>query len=326
MGIAYHTATALGIIFEGILYGAYMVLFIQYIDLWRRNNRVVDRPLALAQILLFGLCTLCFCFDAPVAYLRVVGDGDTSDQLDVGSLVIFDVIDFLAQMILLYRCWIIWGRRLIVVAIPGFLALVSLAGGFALAGLENSPLWDTDPDKTGFFYQTIGIMTYTISLAVNALATSLIVTKILLTSREVRSVLGSDSHRPFRIVTAMLIESGLLTFAFQLVFVVLFSIQHPAQDLISFPIAQIYGITPILLNIRVLLGSTYDEAAERRLSLSFARRGGAPIRAPVLSINTIRSWGISIDLDNISNSERDASGVVKFKPRNDIYPPINLNH
>ncbi|KAF8886019.1 hypothetical protein BD779DRAFT_649015 [Infundibulicybe gibba] len=69
----YLDAQALGTIFECIFYGAYVVLFILYLVLQCRNNRVVDAgPLTLAQILLFGLCTTSFCLDIPAAYFIVV--------------------------------------------------------------------------------------------------------------------------------------------------------------------------------------------------------------------------------------------------------------
>ncbi|KAF8881437.1 hypothetical protein BD779DRAFT_1010904 [Infundibulicybe gibba] len=160
MAFTFADSQALGIILEGILYGAYVVLFILYLTLWRRNNRGFGGPLALAQILLFGLCTLSLCFDISVTYLgnvcpilacglrslqhnTQVPDVEsassfiTARKLNLGSVSIFAVIDYLAQMILLYRCWIVWDRRWVVVAVPGFLALVTLGGGFALAGLDN---------------------------------------------------------------------------------------------------------------------------------------------------------------------------------------------
>ncbi|KAF8869127.1 hypothetical protein BD779DRAFT_1682552 [Infundibulicybe gibba] len=299
----------LGAMLECIFYGAYVVLFILSLALQRRNNRGFGRPLTLAHILLFGLCTLCFCLDISTDYLiDVVPDVknlDTSNKLDMSSIVVFAVIDYLAQMTLLYRCWIVWGRRWAIVAIPGFLALVTLGGGFAIAALDNSPLWKTDVEGTYRIYRPIGITTNAISLVVNALTTLIIVTKIFVTSREVRPVLGSNSDRSFRIATAILIESGLLTFAFQLVYVVLFSIQHSAVHIISGLISQIYGITPTLLNIRVVMGSTYDKTTEKMLSLRFAHSGGAATRTtgPSMSAAGIQSRDINVEFDGVPNNE-----------------------
>ncbi|KAF8882860.1 hypothetical protein BD779DRAFT_1674800 [Infundibulicybe gibba] len=299
-----------GVIFEGTLYGAYTVLFVTYMILWRRNNRAVGGLLALAQILLFSLCTLCFCLDISVEYLREMEDVNTSKRVNVGSLVLFSIIDYLAQMILvsaayahwmvisyeaakLYRCWIVWGRRWVVVAVPGFFALVSLGGELAFAVLENR-----DRDKLYF-------------AIVNALATSLIVTKIFLTSQEVNPLLGRSAlHRSLRVVVAILIESGLLTLASQLVLVVLFAVQHPVGELTAGPTNQIYGITPTLLNIRVVMGSTYSETTGNALSLRFARSRAAATQTIGPSSAAAQSRGVNTELNDGPNNERAIDTAV----------------
>ncbi|KAF8870815.1 hypothetical protein BD779DRAFT_509207 [Infundibulicybe gibba] len=312
MTLTFLDTATLGVIVEGMLYGVYMVLFILYLVLRRRNNRVVvDGPLTMAQILLFVLCTSSLCLDIAGTYLELLvlemSGTITTNKLDIASQAIFTFIDYLAQMILLYRCWIIWDKRYGVVAVPGFLALVTLGGGFALVGLVNSPLWNTEGIDR--LYRPIGIMTYSASLSVNALTTLLIVTKISLTSREVRTVLNFNPHKSFRIVTAMLIESGLLTLTFQLVFVILFAARITAFNITSTMAAQIYGITPTLLNIRVVMGTAFDKATEKTRSLRFAHsEGPATTRTtgPSISAAGVQSWGISAELGGASNNERTA--------------------
>ncbi|KAF8881444.1 hypothetical protein BD779DRAFT_1011014 [Infundibulicybe gibba] len=171
------------------------------------------------------------------------------------------------------------------------------------------PLWNTDKERVIRLFALTGTVTNSISLSVNALTTLLIVTKILLTAREVRSVLGSNSDRSIRLAIAMLIESGLLMFAFQLVFVVLSSRYLVEFDIISNTITQIYGITPTLLNIRVAMGTAYDKTTEKTRTLRFAHSGGA---ATGLSMSTagVQSQGIITEPDGVSNNERATSNVV----------------
>ncbi|KAF8869132.1 hypothetical protein BD779DRAFT_781697 [Infundibulicybe gibba] len=303
---------------ECILYGAYIVLFVQYLVLRHRNNRRPDRLLTLAHILLFCLCTVSFCLDIPSAYLRVVPNlakplSEVAPKLNLSSMVIFAIIDFLARAILLYRCWIIWDKRWVVVAVPGFLALVALGGGFALAGLRNPFLWG-GKEWAIHAFKSIRIMTNSVSLVVNALTTSLIVTKIFLTSREARSVLSSNLNRPFRIATAMVIESGLLMFAFQLAFIFLFL--SPGFEIVSTPTSQIYGITPTLLNIRVIMGSVYDKTtmAEKSRPLRFAHTAGVATHAtnPSTSTGIVQLQG-TITEPNASNNKKVADNVVEIK-------------
>ncbi|KAF8871793.1 hypothetical protein BD779DRAFT_1805748, partial [Infundibulicybe gibba] len=209
----------------------------------------------------------------------------------MGTVAVFALVDYLGQMILLYRCWIIWDRRWIVVAFPGLLALVTFGGGFTLLGLYSS--------TNEKLFEIIGTMTYSISLSVNTLTTALIVIKIFLISQDVCPDPGSHSHLSLRIIVAMLIESGLLLFAFQLIFVILFFARLPALEIISGATTQIYGITPTLLSIRVVMGSAYDRTTEKTRSVRFARSGG-----PRMSIDGIQTRAIDIDLDDVLDNER----------------------
>jgi len=52
----------------------------------------------------------------------------------------------------------------------------------------------------------------------------------------------------------IVVESGMVYLAVQLVFVVLFAMRHPAQGIIGVIAVQIYGIAPSLIIIRVALG------------------------------------------------------------------------
>ncbi|KAF8881479.1 hypothetical protein BD779DRAFT_1675423 [Infundibulicybe gibba] len=309
MTLTLQNAQDFGEAIECIFYGAYVVLFILYLVLRRRNSCRFGGPLTLAQVLLFGLCTLSTFIHVTEDYLFIIPDAKelaTADKIRLGSPVIFAIIDYLSQMILVCRCWIVWDKRWAVVAVPGFLAFITLGGGFALFGLLNSPLWGAagDPEKVARIFRSTGAVKNSISLVANALTTSLIVTKILLTSREVSPTLGSNSHPSLRLVTATLIESGLLMFSFQVVYVVLFSLQHPATDIIAGPIIQIYGITPTLLNIRVVMGSAYNKTTVEARSLGFARMEEAATQTTSPSIGTagVQSRGIDAGLDCASNN------------------------
>ncbi|KAF8889831.1 hypothetical protein BD779DRAFT_1785234, partial [Infundibulicybe gibba] len=181
-------------------------------------------------------------------------------------------------MILLYRCWIIWDRRWAVVAVPGFLALITLGGDSCLLA-SSIPPRTTDTGDMSRLYMLTGITTYSISLVVNALATLLIVSRILSTSRRTHPVLDSNTHQSFRVAIAMLIESGLLMLAFQLAFVILFAFQMDAAFcIVSDLITPIYGITPTLLNIQVAMGSAMANQQRRPAPRSSLTQEELPLR------------------------------------------------
>ncbi|KAF8886018.1 hypothetical protein BD779DRAFT_1532088 [Infundibulicybe gibba] len=199
-------------------------------------------------------------------------------------------------MILLYRCWIIWGRRWLVVVVPGFLALVSLGGGLALAGLGNSPLWGTDREKVILLFRVTGITAYSISLS------------ILVASQEARPVLGFNLHRSLRTTIVMMIESGVLMFALQLVVVLLFA--REAFAVISSPMIQIFGIAPTLLCIRVVMGSAYGKTTRAQGESDHSGRTSTQTTSPCMSAAGVQSWGTNTRFSDTSNNEGAADNTV----------------
>ncbi|KAF8874470.1 hypothetical protein BD779DRAFT_1790489 [Infundibulicybe gibba] len=212
-----------------------------------------------------------------------------------GSVVAFVVVDYLAQMMLaMGGC-----------CVPGFLAFVSLGEGITSFIFGCMLLPSTNLETDSHLLRLAGILAYSTSLIVNALTTSLIVTKILLTSREVHPSSGSSS-RPLRTIVAMLIESGLLMLIFQLIFVILFSTQYIGFDIISGATTQIYGITPTLLNIRVVMGSVRDKTTEKTHSLRFAHSGGATTQGtgPHMSAAGVQFQDIDTEPDDGCKNEK----------------------
>jgi len=71
-------------------------------------------------------------------------------------------------------------------------------------------------------------------------------------------------------------ESGALYLVTQLIFVVLFSMGHPAQAIMGVVSVQVYGIAPTIIILGVELGFTSDEiithASSTRLDFSRASR------------------------------------------------------
>ncbi|KAF8797765.1 hypothetical protein BYT27DRAFT_7246945 [Phlegmacium glaucopus] len=121
--------------------------------------------------------------------------------------------DFIAQFILIYRCWIVWGCNIPVVILPSVLAFVFLVIWLAgngsqiiLSGQLVQPHW-----AQGMILAAVAV-----SMTVNALVTCLIVSKILKMYHEVKSALGSDDQglgatggSKIRTAIFIVIESGM---------------------------------------------------------------------------------------------------------------------
>ena len=109
-------------------------------------------------------------------------------------------------------------------------ASLTLVGEMAVNGpiiFENRPGW----------FNPIGILSFSVSLAVNTIFTGLLVFKIAKSSMALRRTRGTQDFTP---LIAMLIESGLVFFMAQLVWVVCFTLESSAFNLISGPITIIY--------------------------------------------------------------------------------------
>jgi hypothetical protein len=92
----------------------------------------------------------------------------------------------------------------------------------------------------------LGLAAFSLPLGTNVIVTALIVTRIWsLTPRNVRNM-GSAQFAAgtSRAAIDIVVESGMLYLAVQLVFVILFSIRHPAQGIVGVIAVQIYVRIP----------------------------------------------------------------------------------
>ncbi|OJT08835.1 hypothetical protein TRAPUB_262 [Trametes pubescens] len=107
----------------------------------------------------------------------------------------------------------------------------------------------------------LGLAGYALPLATNVLTTTLIVARLWHTAHAAdercRGRLAGTA-RAAQHAVAIIVESGLLYLVAQLVLVVLFALEHPAQAVVAVMAVQIYGIAPTLIVIRVALGISSD--------------------------------------------------------------------
>ncbi|KAJ7816764.1 hypothetical protein B0H14DRAFT_3148508 [Mycena olivaceomarginata] len=189
-------------------------------------------------------------------------------RLATASSVLLGIVDFLSQMILIYRCWIVWNQNYCVVSPLAFLAFASLVLQFVTAGFLGSV---SGGAAEPVYHITLPLATtaFGLSMAVNTLVTGLI-------SRQL-NILRDGGERneaePFNRVITLMIESGLMNFVIQLLYLVLYSLENPAFSLVETCTVHFYGITPTLLGIRVITGKSIDSYARASRSLAFASRG-----------------------------------------------------
>lgn len=172
----------------------------------------------------------------------------------VGADLLISITDFIGELILIYRCWLLWSRNYWVIILPSLISTASIVCVSVVLSLllrinPNSPI--APPSLV-----PLGLAAFTLPLGTNVIVTTLISLRIWYLSPR-----KAHNMRSARFPTGtgqaaidIVVESGMLYLAVQLIFVILFAIRHPAQGIVGVIAVQIYGIAPTLILIRVGLG------------------------------------------------------------------------
>ena len=164
----------------------------------------------------------------------------------------------------MYRCWVLWGKNFWVVLLPSLTAIAGFSTYFSSPQLTYTVKHSAQTFPPGCIAEVAHFIArlsstspvppdavvplttagYALPLCTNVMATGLIVYKIWRTAYY--TVPGtSDSTlegttRVAHSAMSIVVESGMLYLATQLVFVVLVSIKHPAQAIVAVMAVQIY--------------------------------------------------------------------------------------
>ncbi|KDR68914.1 hypothetical protein GALMADRAFT_145933 [Galerina marginata CBS 339.88] len=241
----------LGVVLESIFYGGYAIIFALYLNISRSKGS--GSRLVYPLSAMFILCTCFICLDFTQAFLIIFRGTDfnhrVANDMNLATSTIYSIVDATSQGVLIYRCWIMWGKNLFIVILPSLLTLVSFVTSIILVGTEqivDTPVW--------FF--PMGTASFSISLSVNTIVTALLIWKLVQAHGEVPA--GKGKHN-LRLLISMLIESGMLTFVSQLTWVVLFQIQNNGLSAWGSPLTMIYGITPTVVLVRVSMGRSNNQ-------------------------------------------------------------------
>jgi len=275
----------IGVVFTAILYGLYCLIFGLY---WRIQLKRTDRwkgvllyPLTAS----FLLCTAYFIisiiqlqFVITMSVLQEDTFGLAVVWMTVANNAVYIAIDFISQLILFYRCWIMW-HKLYIMVVPCILSLAFLVAALTTLGFQikdiadNLPVPDWYPSAvTAFFF---------LSLGVNTLVTGLIVYKIITVYNDIRGFNISNAMQPsahgsgqrdLYPLISILIESGLITFVGQLTQSIMYKSAPTAFPLVGGCVVMLYGISTTVVLVRVEMGISYDHTTSRTVNTMNSRR------------------------------------------------------
>jgi len=154
--------------------------------------------------------------------------------------------NWLADGLLLYRCYVIYSKNRWVVAFPCLMYIASVGMGiwFIYQNSLPSSILNSLGSKTGVPY-------FAISISLNILLTLLIVFQLVTHGRNIRNAVGAGAGGVYKAIVTMLIESCALYAVSSILFIAPWSVNSWVADIFLPILAQNQVIAPFLITLRV---------------------------------------------------------------------------
>jgi len=193
--------------------------------------------------------------------------------IDVVFIASLFSLTFLADLLVLWRCWVIWrafGKYVayLVIAFPSLLLLGSFIMG---------TLWTLQSSKPGLsLYSALplayGTSYYAISLGANIILTILISARLLMYRRAVVDILPKEHANDYVSLFAILVESASLYSIFALIFLITYALNQPVNSVFLTIASFTQQIANYLIIVRVAQGRAWhrETPAETNTSIRFS--------------------------------------------------------
>ncbi|KAK1227359.1 hypothetical protein PQX77_009642 [Marasmius sp. AFHP31] len=268
-----------------LVYGFNTVLFVMGMYLLHKRKK---REGMLFQVvssgLLFAFATISAVVGAVIVvdgYIRATPlavSGINSQACSVVQYVVLHLIDFTAFMILVYRCYSIWGQNWKVVILPVVVILTESGVYYTelpqymkiqfAAGLQQQASAEVLEQSLAFTTAALVLGAFA-----NALLTLLIAGRIWWLKRRIQRLMvraqhsqgksGSLGPQKYDSVIAITMESGMIIPIFLITYTV-YSVRnatssdHDALTIMAFMLPQVIAFAPLLILVRVGLGLTVE--------------------------------------------------------------------
>ncbi|KAF7301958.1 hypothetical protein MIND_00761900 [Mycena indigotica] len=247
------------LVIESLFYGVYVALFLvtAYTIFSRHQIHFNVIGLHIAILLLFIFSTIHLATKWTIVRNAYVFNGDTPlttvdylsappFSIEILESTVFSTSTFIADSILVWRTWIIWGRDARVAAIPALATIAGAILGYLSIAQEGRFLLNK-PIKSDAYVEFSTPYFY-LSLGTTVLCTVLIILRIVLMSRGAKGRL-----RSYRSAIEMIVESAALYSITLIGFIAtgMLNIQDGYPQAMLGPMT---GIAPTLIVCRVALG------------------------------------------------------------------------
>ncbi|KAF7376741.1 Zn(2)-C6 fungal-type domain-containing protein [Mycena sanguinolenta] len=248
------------------LYGIYLVLFCRCMYIfYKGKNQII---LLLAAIIMFTLSTVTIIISLLQGASAYGTLGLNLPQLQTAGAIVYVTNNIFADLLLIYRCYVIWNTIWITV-VPSLLVIATMILGYSI--------------QLKLFF--------ILSLTTNLLVPTLVAGRLWWIIRRIRGPSGAATRRKGRNAMVIILESGLIYSAVVSIHMVYFHYSNPTDEVIFGALGQIVGIVPTLIIVRVGLGVSQNRSADTTMvgtgGMGKMEIGDSSLSFPVQFQNTI---------------------------------------
>ncbi|KAI5118814.1 hypothetical protein M0805_000202 [Coniferiporia weirii] len=275
-----------GMLLGGVSYGIYFLLTIQSINALLRsphhlsdNSKKKQTTMLAYVVITFVLATIGFAGNAKYTQMIWVDLRDAPGgpaalinlELDYWinrmALASYYIMEWFMEVLLLYRCFVIWAWHMYIVVPMTTLFLASVAMAILVLSESNGAV---------FYNINVQLAYLCIAVGMNIIYTILVVGRLFLVRSQVKDALGPEHSSTYTSVAAMIVESAALYSVLGVIYIASFSLHSDVSNLVFLSISHVQGIAQLLIILRVARGRAFSQDVTRRstvvTSLAFASR------------------------------------------------------
>ncbi|KAJ7779391.1 hypothetical protein DFH07DRAFT_950456 [Mycena maculata] len=275
---------------------------------FKRQIHKVNPAIFLSLIVMYILSTVEIICRWVVTRSAFIDHGDTSNTISLYLLepplweavlaaVVFSINTLIADCILVWRCWTVWNRNWLIVALPLLSTLVGAALGFKSIQEQAAYVLNPNLDRAKFI--NFATPYFGLSLATTCVATLLIIFRIVtMTERATRK------SRGYVRLIEIIVESALL-YSVALAVLLPYLVRNSADS--AYPqavVAQITGMAPTLIVARISLGFARPEETWQSPTTSLHISGRLAPPASSIALTGMNDFGSSTEATQSNQFEK----------------------
>jgi len=263
-----NVVNVLSVWFEVFLYGFYCTLFVEsvYIILKRQRTKTVPaKVFFIATIALFIVATSHIAVNlyrllrgyvwlvedpGPVIYFNDLGRWE-----NIAHDAINAVMTWIGDMLLIYRCFIIWDNNYYIICLPTLLLIMSIVTNSVALHLFTKVRLGTlfSPFLVAWLKSI-----YSIALAQNTITTALIAYRLWQqdSAAAKAGIRDEDPKSSLRPIIRIVVESAVIYVLTAIVVIILYARDNNFQFVIQEAIVPIIGIVFTLISVRLAMHSS----------------------------------------------------------------------